>query len=323
MSRTYLITGATTQLGNHIINRLYAQSCKVRVLITNIMDNTAFLAGKCQIFYGDINDKESMSDFFDCPAQDDVYLIHCDYKFTPSEKFDDNIWYYNVIGTKNVLDMSAVYGVKKVVIACSALALPNGSLEDELSTESVNGLFRKTLSAAVQIARSKRDNGLDISIAYHTALLGPDENYSGIVTGYINRHVNGQPISFKGSFDFTDVRDVAGAIIAIINSDHVNEEYILSNQYIDIAEFVKLMNNYVSLRVVSSTIPSWLHKVGLPFNTLYTKIRTADNDYSYIQKLLNNSCRYSCEKARVQLGYQPRDLRESIQDTLNFLKAKY
>jgi dihydroflavonol-4-reductase len=68
--------------------------------------------------------------------------------------------------------------------------------------------------------------------------------------------------------------------------------------------------------------PLWLADIGAPFATAYALLRKRRPLFTRFSiKTVRNSRRVSHEKATRELGYEPRPLRSSIEDTLKWFGA--
>ena len=77
MPTSYLVTGATGHLGFNVIKALHSRGYKVRGLVLPDDPNIDRLDGLATVFTGDIRDKSTLDEFFDCPSTDDICVIHC------------------------------------------------------------------------------------------------------------------------------------------------------------------------------------------------------------------------------------------------------
>lgn len=328
MSITYLVTGATGHLGNNVISILHNQQEKVRALVLPNDPFVKHIEGKCQIYYGDVTDKTSMEEFFDCSSKDDIYVIHCAGIVSLHNKFNQKVWDVNVVGTKNILDMCKLYHVKKMVYVSSVHAipeLPNNETITEVNsfdTEKVVGLYAKTKAAATQLVLQEAAAGLDVSIVHPSGIIGPNDYQQGHLTALIEEYINGRlPAGTDGGYDFVDARDVAQATINCSKMGKPGECYILSNHYCTIKELLDMAHEAAGVKPIKLMMPNWIVKMSSPIMGVYyraTKKKPLFTSYS-IYTLQSNS-HFSHEKATRELDYHPRSLQETINDTVTFLK---
>ena len=179
MPTSYLVTGATGHLGYNVIKALHDKGCKVRGLVLPDDPNTDRLQDLAEVFTGDIRDKSTLDEFFDCPSTDDICVVHCAAITTFRQKFNQEVWDINVVGTSNILDMCRVYHVRKMIYVSSMAAvpsLPDNELTCEISefkTDKVFTFYGKTKAAATSLVLDAAAKGLDVSVVHPSAVIGP------------------------------------------------------------------------------------------------------------------------------------------------------
>jgi dihydroflavonol-4-reductase len=123
----------------------------------------------------------------------------------------------------------------------------------------------------------------------------------------------------EGAFDFVDVRDVALGQILARDLGMPGEAYILGGERIELTLLHDLVKNVTGkdTKVISFPLPVAL--IVAPMAELYyklTKTRPRFTRYS-IETVISNSDIRS-DKAKDELGYQPRTLISSIADTVRW-----
>jgi len=76
-NRTYLVTGATGNLGSNIVRNLIAGGESVRVLVMDGDPALSRIPKEAAICSGDLLDVQSLDRLFDLPSDEDAYVIHC------------------------------------------------------------------------------------------------------------------------------------------------------------------------------------------------------------------------------------------------------
>jgi dihydroflavonol-4-reductase len=127
-----------------------------------------------------------------------------------------------------------------------------------------------------------------------------------------------------GAYDFVDVRDVAEGLILASEKGRCGESYILSGERIEVLDIIKIVQEILGKRLFSLKIPLQLAHLTANITPLYyrlTHIKPRFTSYS-LATIASNSV-ISHAKAHLELGYLPRPLRESLQDTVKwFVKYK-
>jgi dihydroflavonol-4-reductase len=128
----------------------------------------------------------------------------------------------------------------------------------------------------------------------------------------------------KGAYDFVDVRDVAHGHILACDRGRTGEVYILSGWQIKVFELKKLVQDNLGHRVVSFTIPIPVAKFAARFMPFYYRLTKKTPKFTkYSLETLQSNSDVSNQKARRELGFNPRKLAITVKDTVAwFLRRK-
>lgn len=327
MKTIYLVTGAAGHLGSVIVDQLIARNTEVRALVVKGEKNPP---ANAEVYYGDVLDKESLVDFFDHKADEEIVVIHCAGIVSISSKKDKRVYEVNVNGTKNIVDLAIEYRAKKLVYVSSVHAieeLPDGQTIKEVShfdADKVRGLYAKTKAEASAYVLKKGREGLNVSIVHPSGIIGPYDNGNSHMTSLVIDYYEGKLLAgIKGGYDFVDVRDVAKGAILSCDKGKSGECYILSNKFYRIRDILDILHELTSRKRIKFYIPLFIIKLLAPLAELYYKIRkSAPLFTSYSIYTLNSNANFSHKKADRELGYTARDIRQSLRDTISFLKLK-
>ena len=126
-----------------------------------------------------------------------------------------------------------------------------------------------------------------------------------------------------GGYDFTDVRDVAEAIVRAADLGRDGECYILANRFYEIADLLNTLATLTGIKKITHFVPMTLAKLFCPFAALYYKLKKQRPLYTkYSLYTLRSHSKFSHAKAERELGYRPRPLIETMRDTLHFLRRQ-
>ena len=140
-----------------------------------------------------------------------------------------------------------------------------------------------------------------------------------MITDYIRGKL---PACVRGGYDLVDVRDVAAGCIAAAEKGRTGECYILSNRHYEIREVLGMVREYGGGRRLP-TLPIWMAKAAAPLLEWIAKKRHRRPLYtSYSLYTLHSNDKFSHEKASRELGYHPRDLVQTIQDTIRWERGR-
>ena len=328
---TYLLTGAAGFLGSNISRTLISQGKAVRALVLPNDPAASQVPSEAEVVLGNLLDIESLEKFFTVDAGVDIIVIHCASMVIITDEFSQKLHDINVGGTRNILDMCLEHKVKKLVYVSSTSAipeLPHGQKIQEVSRydpEKVIGGYAKTKAEASQlVVDTVEKTGLDASIIFPSGIFGPnDYAYGFYANAIIDIVAEKMPAGMAGSFNVVDVRDLAESIVACAEKGRKGEGYILSNDIVTFDDIFRLVAKYTGAKRVKTILPLPLARFFAFFTELYGKITKKPmllTNFILFNLARNNT--FSSEKARKELGYNPRPFEETIRDTVNWLVSE-
>jgi len=323
----FIVTGAAGHLGSHVVNELLSQGKRVRAL---------FMPGeKCPDFIkinrhllseyiGDIRNPHSVERMFYGFQKETFIVIHCAAIISITKKEDRRVYDVNVKGTANLLRVCRRFPAYRFVYISSVHAiplLPRGRTMREVqsfSPDCVSGYYDKTKAIATQLVLDAVSSGIDAVVVHPSGIIGPHGLPTGGMAKMIALFMCGKlPIAVKGGYDFVDVRDVTSGVIAAAVKGKTGECYILSNRYVELKEIFDILFQLGAKQKLRIQLPTWLAKTVAPLAEIFYRLSNKTpllTRYS-LNTLFNNGI-YSHEKARNELGYKTRTLRETLTDTL-------
>ena len=324
MKKIYIVTGANGHLGNTILRTMDKVKNQVRGLI--LPGETPCLAG-VNYYYGDVTKTKTLRPMFENTFDSQVYVIHTAGLISIENQVSDKLYQVNVLGTKNIVDLCKEYKVKRLVYVSSVHAIPEGEKEETLkevshfSPDNVVGGYAKTKAEATQIVLDAAKEGLDAVVVHPSGILGPYDNSGNHLVQLIKDYVKGKlPACVKGGYDFVDVRDVALGCLSAAEKGKKGECYILSNKHYEIKEILGIAKNVSGGKKIP-VLPMWMAKMAEPFLRKAAQIKKERPLYTrYSLHTLKSNDKFSHEKATKELGYNPRDIRTTISDTIFWLK---
>lgn len=312
-----IITGANGHLGKTIISLLLDQAIEIRGLV--LEEKGCVYHDKIKYYMGDVTDIESLRPAFLELENRAVYLIHTAGIIDIQESVSPLIYNVNVIGTSNVLKLAKQYHIKRMLYVSSVHAIPEERNKilteiDYFDPSKVIGGYAKTKAEATQ---NVLDADLDTVVIHPSGIIGPNGNSSNHLIQMIEEYVQGNiPACIKGGYDFADVRDVAQGALLALEKGKTKETYILSNKYYEIKEVFQMINTFTNQKT-PVMLPCFLLNIALPILLWQAKRKHQRPLYTkYSLQTLLSDTHFSHQKATDELGYQPRDLSETIKDTL-------
>lgn len=327
MKKTYIITGANGHLAQTVIERLKAKDCEIRGLILPSEQNED--SGNLHYYKGDITKPETMQEIFSGISGPDTIMIHAAGLITIGNEITTALYNVNVVGTRNMIEMCRKYNIGRLVYVSSVHAINEGdglrviTETRSFSKDLVEGAYAKTKAEATQAVMEAIAEGMDAVVVHPSGILGPGDDGRNHITQLIQSYMKGKlPGGVTGGYDFVDVRDVADGVIAAAEKGRKGECYILSNRFIPIPDLLKYMQKAtggphkicfpLSLAKMMAPVFEWIGKV--------TGTRPLFTRYSLHTMEANG--RFSHDKATMELGYCPRDMMDTVKDTIDYLRCR-
>lgn len=325
MKKLYLITGATGHVGTILVEELKKRNETIRVLVHH-KQQTGSLPDGVEVCFGDITDRESLLPFYNCAGFDHVTLIHCAAFITVASKQDPRVWKTNVNGTENIMELALSNNIDRVVYVSSVHAIPERPFPEivtevnSFSPDSVHGQYAKSKAAAAQIVMEYARKGLNVSIVHPSGIIGPGDL---ILKNHMIRTIRAMeagriPVAIQGGYDFVDSRDVVNGILSCEEFGSSGECYILNGHYISVRDLLNTVRGLVGKCPVAIELPYQFVKAIAPamerVSSIFSKNAPLFTPYSVYTLHTNGA--FSHEKALTAFGYCPRDIGESIRDSL-------
>lgn len=222
-----LVTGAAGLVGRELTKQLLASGRKVRALVHS--RSTGIEHPLLQEEKGDILDIIGLQEMM----QGIELVFHCAgiVSFEPSMK--RMIYRVNAEGTANVVNAALASGVRKLVHVSSVAALQRLK-EDTLIDETMlwtpgspgSKYGHSKFLSEMEVWRGMAE-GLQAAVVNPSIILGEGDPSESSVRIF-SRVYNGLRWYTEGSTGFVDVRDVAAAMIRIMDSEISSERFILS-----------------------------------------------------------------------------------------------
>jgi len=232
----------------------------------------------------------------------------------------------NFEGTLNVLQAAVNAGVRKLVHFSSIHALdpePSDRIMDERRSLALNGRspYCRSKAMAEKAVLDAAGKGLDAVILNPTAVIGPYDFAPSLSGRALILMYGGKlPAIVRGGYDWVDVRDVVGAAIASAGKGRRGERYILSGRWRSLPELCTLISRLNRKKHPFVTCSVGTAKIGLPFLKLCSLLMNTEPLYTLdsMRILKKGNRKVSHAKASAELGFRPRPLEETLEDTLTW-----
>ena len=318
------VTGATGHIGSLLVNELLLGGEKVRAIVPEFEDTTPLNGLNVEIIECDVRKVDSII----------KALEYCDVVYhlagivTIEQGKSDLLHQVNVVGTRNVVDACLRNHVRRLIYTSSVHAIhepPHGTVIDETlpyAPDKVLGDYAKSKArASLEVLKGVR-RGLDVVIVCPTGVIGPNDYRPSEMGELVINVIRGKLKGYlDGAYDFVDVRDVVRGLILACEKGRSGESYILSGEQITIRDLFLIVEEITGAKAPSFKVPGWLARTAGKITPLYyrlTKKRALFTSYS-VEVLSSNSV-VSSKKARCELGYHSRPLRESVADSIRWFR---
>ncbi len=327
MKKLYVVTGANGHLGSTIIRQLKRKGEQIRGLI--LPSETAADTDTVTYIRGDVRDKASLEPLFADAADREIVVIHTAGIIDISERVTPAMYAVNVGGTRNIVELCVAHKVKRLLYVSSVHAIPEKNdlavlrEVNHFSADEVVGGYAKTKAEATQIVLDAAHEGLDAVVVHPSGILGPYDSSRNHLVQLVSDYIHGRlPACVRGGYDFVDVRDVAAGCLAAVDKGKTGECYILSNRHYEIKDVLRMVKVVQGGRRLP-VLPMWMARAAVPVLSLAAKVRKQRPLYTrYSLYTLCSNDRFSHDKATHDLGYHPRDLLQTIADTVAWMKRR-
>ncbi|MBR3617180.1 MAG: NAD-dependent epimerase/dehydratase family protein [Acholeplasmatales bacterium] len=329
MEELYIVTGAAGFLGSTIVRQLVEKNKRVRAFVLPNDKSVEYLPSNIEIVKGDLLDIDSLENLFKDSNKYITYVMHIASIVTVDPEYSQLVMDVNVKGTKNIIDMSIKYNIKRLLYCSSTGAIPELKKGKISETESfdenkVLGCYSKSKALATKLVLSYKDL-LDVVVVHPSGILGPNDYAKGETTRVLIDIINGKmKAGINGSFNLCDVRDLANGAILALKNGRRGECYILANDMVSFKKFAKMISKEAkNNKKVKLFLPIWLSNIiakKMEKKAKKNGTKPLMTTFSVYNLARNND--FSSEKAKKELGYETRSYEITIKDEVKWLKER-
>ena len=327
-NRLWIITGAAGFLGSTLVRELLSRGETVRALVHGTKPQPSLDEFDCEIVPIDVTDESTLTTPFEVSDSVESIVVHCAGIVSIASRVSDEVRQVNVEGTRNVLSACKRAGVSRLVYVSSVHAITEPSpprtiteIDDAsgFDPDAVAGEYAKTKAAATKLVLES--DGLDYVIVHPSGMIGPND-FGGSHTAVMIRDAATGNLNaiVAGGYDFVDVRDVANGIIAAALRAPRGRAYLLTGHYTSITDLVQPVAELSGRRTNFRVLPLWLARLFAPIAEFQARVNgTKPTFTSYSLRTLQAPSDFSHTRATTELDYHPRELRETLADTVTWL----
>ena len=311
----YFVTGATGFVGGVLARKLREQGHEVNASVRNPEKAKDLQDIGVKLFKGDVTDKESMREAM--TSVDGVYHVAGWYKII--ERTKGEAYAVNVKGTTNVLELMQELKIPKGVYTstCGVNSNTRGKTVDE--TYRFSGTYptnyEKTKGEAHRIAEEFIKQGLPLVIAMPGMIYGLNDT-SVVRTSLIDLLKGSLPaVPAKSVMHWAHVEDIARAHIIMMEKGRVGEAFIISGERSTAADMYR-----VAVEISGAKMPLILPDELLLFMSIFARPfdRWLPDAFTSEGLISASGLSYLADdsKARRELGFNPRPIREGWTETV-------
>ncbi|MEX0926068.1 MAG: NAD-dependent epimerase/dehydratase family protein [Dehalococcoidia bacterium] len=318
-----LVAGGTGFVGSHTVAELIRAGHEVRLLVRDPSRIRPALApfglDEQPYVQGDVMQASAVeSAMKGCDA-----VLHAASIYSLDVRKSEQMRRVNVAGTDAVLGAAHRLGLDPIVYVSSLVSLfpPGGQvLTTESPVKRPPGAYTRSKADAERVARGYQARGAPVVISYPSAVFGPHDPHFG-ESAQIVRHILAGRMRLvpRGGFSIVDVRDVAKAQAAMFDAGRGPRRYLLSGTHLALSALINTLADLTGRRIHFVTMPPW---------SLWPAVQAAD----LLQRWLPLGLPVTADgfntvvwnphgddsESISDLGFAPRDLRDTLCDTVQW-----
>jgi dihydroflavonol-4-reductase len=315
------LTGGTGFIGGEVVRQLRERGDEVICLVRNPAKATKLSDAGCDIVSGDLSDEGAIRNGMQgCDAVIHAAAVY-EVGIPPSQR--RAMRDANVGGTERVLGAALELKIPKVVYVSTVGVFGNthGEVVDESyehPAEDFTSAYEETKWEAHQVAKRLIGEGLPCVIVQPGGVYGPGDTSS--IAQLLDQFLSGKmplmPFPEMG-LCLTHVEDIAAGILLALDRGALGETYVLSGPATRIREAIGVVADVTGRKPPRGAIPTPLMKAMIPIGPLVGKVMGQPPN---LRELISSADGVTFwagyDKARRELGYEPRGLEEGLRAML-------
>src|SRR4051794_17620105 len=316
------VTGATGFIGGHVARKLAERGDQVVALVRSPEKAGDLQALGAELVEGDLSSEEAIKR--GVQGADAVFHIGAIYKVGIKKSQAEELWDANVRGVERVLDAAHDAGVKRIVYTSTVNVFGNtdGEVVDESyrrdESDGFLSVYDETKYRAHLVAEDRIAKGYPIVMVQPGGVYGPDDHSE--VGNMIDQAARGKlPAKMfpETGFMLVHVEDVADGILLAYDKGRIGESYVLAGEQTRMGDIVDRAAKVGGRKPPRMTMPNGLMKMSAPLGPI---IGPAMGFPPNLRELISASAGVTYwakdDKARRELGFNPRGIDEGLKDTI-------
>ncbi|GAA3634140.1 NAD-dependent epimerase/dehydratase family protein [Flavivirga jejuensis] len=322
-----LVTGSTGLVGSHLLYKLASNNEKVRA----IYRTEHKLANVRSVFATYTSNYESLfktiewvkADLLDIPSLSEAFIgvthvYHC----AAFVSFDPDKYQIlrktNIEGTANIVNLCISYAISKLCYVSSIATLGKTINNEDITEDTIwnpeddNSVYAITkYGAEMEVWRATQE-GLDVVIVNPGVILGAGIWHYGTGSLFKKAH-KGLKYYTSGTIALIAIEDVVSIMITLINSDIINERFVLVAEHWTYKQFLQALSKSVHAKLPEKMASGWLLQLVWKLDWLKTKLTGKRRQLTrHLAISLSTETKYSSHKIKETLNYKFKPIDETI-----------
>jgi len=316
-----LVTGGSGFIGQHLVSALVARNRQVRVL--DLLPPAQALPD-VQYIEGSVLDPglvdEALRD-----VSEVYHLAGLPGMWLP-KKADFHAVNYR--GTEVVITTARKRGVSRF-LHCSteSILFPTpssrpGNPQGLLPVDDMPGQYTRSKMLAEQFAMQAASTGFPLVVGTPTMPIGPHDHNLTPPTAMLLHFLDGRlHLYLDFIVNLVDVRDVATGLILAMERGQTGHRYILGSESIPLKRILELMATISGRRKLAVPVPGRIAELAATTLELISDhvTRRPPTGTGEGVRIALRATDLTIEKARQELGYEPRTVEPTLRDTIAYL----
>jgi dihydroflavonol-4-reductase len=316
------VTGATGFIGGEVVRQLRARGEEVCCLVRSLEKAAKLRELGCELVPGDLGDEAAIREA----------MTGCDAAIHAAAMYEVGIpasqrpamWDANVAGTERVMKAAAAAKLPRIVYVSTVGVFGNThkQIVDETyenpETDFTSYYEETKLEAHRLVKRMIADEGLPAIIVQPGGVYGPGDTSQ--VADLLEQFFAGRlpllPFPDLG-ICMTHVEDIAGGILLALDKGKPGETYVISGPATTMREAIETVARVSGRKAPKRDLPTGLMKLMIPLGPLVGKVMGQPPN---LRELISSGDGVTFwagyEKAKRELGYEPRGMEEGLRQTL-------
>lgn len=320
MERVF-ITGANGLVGSNLCHRLSGLGYEVVGLVRDKSNLLGLKGFQGEIVRGDILDRDSLTKYM----KGADYVFHTAGLVSFDNRLREQLLRVNAQGVRSVVDAAIHAGVKRLVHTSSVAAIGIPAEGDVADETAEYNRFRHNVAygdskhyGEVEI-KEGIERGLDAVIVNPGSIMGQRDVY--FHSGILLKVLKGMRIVpyVSGGMCVVGADDVVDGEIAALKSGRTGERYVLGSENMTFKDLFAQICQVVGAPAPSLHVPLWAARGAASFLEALSGITRKPPVLTKAHVVSATLPHYfSSEKAKRELGYEPRPIIEAIKKSYDW-----